>query len=90
MNTTMTSKGQVTIPIEIRQRLGLRQGMRIAFVVEGDHAVLRPATPDRTRPPSGFGMIAVTGPAVAAHFDAATLLQPASRKTLPKNRRVAR
>ena len=63
-STTMTSKGQVTIPKSIRQRLGLRQGMRVAFVVEGDHAVLRPAAPERGAPKSGFGMVKVAGPAV--------------------------
>ena len=72
----MTSKGQVTIPKSVRQQLGLRQGMRVAFVVEGDHAVLRPATPQRAVPASGFGMIKVSGPAVPPDFDVATLLMP--------------
>jgi antitoxin PrlF len=30
-SSTLTSKGQVTIPREIRTRLGLREGDRIAF-----------------------------------------------------------
>lgn len=47
--TAMTSKGQVTVSKEVRQRLGLRQGSRIAFAVEGDHAVLRPAVVERLR-----------------------------------------
>lgn len=72
--TTMTSKGQVTIPKSIRDQLGLRQGTRVAFAVEGDHAVLRPATPQRPAPKSGFGMVKVSGPAVPADFDVATLL----------------
>ena len=38
----MTSKGQVTIPIEVRRRLGLRQGDRIAFEVADGTATLRP------------------------------------------------
>lgn len=87
--TTMTSKGQVTVPKEVRQRLGLRRGTRIAFVVEGDHAVLRPAVPERSRPESGFGMIQVFGPAVPADFDVASLLKPVG-KPLPPARRGTR
>lgn len=78
--TTMTSKGQVTIPKSVRQRLGLRQGVKIAVVVEGDHAVLRPALPARPKPASGFGMVRVTGPAVPPDFDVATLLAPKAAK----------
>ena len=45
---TMTSKGQITVPIEVRHRLGLRQGDRVAFNVEDGVATLRPipAEPD--------------------------------------------
>jgi antitoxin PrlF len=45
---TMTSKGQITVPIEVRHRLGLRQGDRVAFDVEDGIATLRPvpAEPD--------------------------------------------
>ena len=73
--TTMTSKGQVTIPKEVRLKLGLRQGTQIAFVVEGDHAVLRSALPQRAVPKSGFGMVKVTGPDLPPDFDVASLLQ---------------
>jgi AbrB family looped-hinge helix DNA binding protein len=79
----MTTKGQVTIPKAVRQQLGLRQGMRVAFVLEGDHAVLRPAVPERALPKSGFGMVKVKGPALPADFDVATLLKPAESK-VPK------
>lgn len=72
----MTSKGQVTIPKSVRQQLGLRQGAKVAFVVEGDHAVLRPAVPVRALPNSGFGMVKVAGPAVPPDFDVASLLKP--------------
>ena len=31
-SATVTSKGQVTIPVEVRTKLGLRPGSRLAFV----------------------------------------------------------
>jgi AbrB family looped-hinge helix DNA binding protein len=34
--SALTSKGQVTIPAEVRKRLGLHPGDRVAFIVEGD------------------------------------------------------
>jgi antitoxin PrlF len=41
--STMSSKGQLTIPLEIRKRLGLDTGDRVEFVVEDDRTVIRPA-----------------------------------------------
>lgn len=38
----LTSKGQITIPQEVRQRLGLRQGDQIEFVIEDGVTVVRP------------------------------------------------
>ena len=89
-STTMTSKGQVTIPKAVRQQLGLRQGSRVAFVVEGDHAVLRPAVPDRAVPASGFGMVKVSGPALPADFDVASLLKPESGSLIASAKRGTR
>jgi antitoxin PrlF len=44
---TLTSKGQTTIPKEIRDLLGLEPGDKLDFVVESDgRVVLRPATLD--------------------------------------------
>jgi antitoxin PrlF len=31
--STITSKGQVTIPVEVRRHLGLNQGDKLAFVI---------------------------------------------------------
>ena len=39
----VTSKGQVTVPKAIRERLGLKQGDRIEFVAESRHTVVRRA-----------------------------------------------
>jgi len=41
--SSLTSKGQITVPQEVRNRLGLRQGDRVEFVVEGGHTLIRPA-----------------------------------------------
>jgi AbrB family looped-hinge helix DNA binding protein len=44
----LTSKGQVTIPQEIRERLGLLAGTEVEFQIEGDAVRLRKArTPAR-------------------------------------------
>ncbi len=42
-SSTISSKGQVTIPLEIRQRLGVREGDRVEFVVENGRTFIRPA-----------------------------------------------
>lgn len=36
----VSSKGQVTIPIEIRKKLGLQEGSHVAFVEQGNMIVL--------------------------------------------------
>jgi len=44
---TLTSKGQTTIPKEIRDLLGLEPGDKLDFVIEADgRVILRPATRD--------------------------------------------
>jgi len=41
---TLTSKGQTTIPKDIRDHLHLAAGDRLEFVLSGDVVVLRPVT----------------------------------------------
>ena len=36
----LTVKGQVTIPVEIRRKLGLKEGDKVLFVEQGDNVVL--------------------------------------------------
>ncbi len=38
----VTAKGQVTIPIKIRQQLGIYPGSEVEFEIEGDHVKLVP------------------------------------------------
>lgn len=42
-SSTISSKGQITVPLEIRNRLGLKAGDRIDFVVESGRTTIRPA-----------------------------------------------
>jgi AbrB family looped-hinge helix DNA binding protein len=78
--TSVTSKGQVTIPKEVRQQLGIRQGSRIEFAVVGDHVEMRV----RSNPPgptgSGFGLLKSRRAAVPADLDPATLVEPGAKR----------
>ena len=56
---TLTSKGQVTIPQQIRTRLGLRPGTRVVFDVVGDSVRIRRAAQQ------------TTGDAIVAHLRSA-------------------
>lgn len=42
--SSVTSKGQVTIPLEVRRRLGVGTPDKIAFIVDEDVVRLAPAT----------------------------------------------
>jgi len=46
-SSTISSKGQVTVPIEVRHRLGLKHGDRVEFVFEDGRTVLRPARAEK-------------------------------------------
>ena len=45
VSSTISSKGQITVPIEVRRRLGVKQGDRVEFVVEDGKTILRPVQP---------------------------------------------
>lgn len=45
----ITSKGQVTIPLEIRRRAGLAPNMEVEFVIERGKIVLRKAKAQKSR-----------------------------------------
>ena len=44
---TLTSKGQITIPKEIREILGVIEGDKLIFLVEGDRITMRKVTSEK-------------------------------------------
>ena len=43
--STLTSKGQITVPRQVRRRLGLHKGDRVEFVIEDDRTLIRREAP---------------------------------------------
>lgn len=74
-STSVTSKGQVTIPKTIRQRLGIRTGSRVVFAIVGSHVELQVESSPAKVSESGFGLLRTRRDAVPADFDPATLLK---------------
>jgi antitoxin PrlF len=44
--STISSKGQITVPLEIRKRLGVKEGDRVEFVIENGLTILRTVKPE--------------------------------------------
>jgi AbrB family looped-hinge helix DNA binding protein len=53
-STSITQKGQVTIPLEIRSRLGLKPKDKVVFELQGETAVLKLA---RSQLLSSYGAV---------------------------------
>jgi AbrB family looped-hinge helix DNA binding protein len=74
--TAVTRKGQVTIPKELRQPFGIRQGTRIEFSLVSDHVEMRVKRAPSGKTGRGFGMLESSRAAVPTDFDVATLHVP--------------
>ena len=72
--TSVTSKGQVTIPKSLRQQLGLRQGSKVEFVLVDDHVEMRVFSTPARLPATGFGMLKSKRSAIPTDFDPSALL----------------
>lgn len=58
-SSTLTSKGQITLPKEVREHLHVKEGDRVDFLIdEAGHVVLQPA---RSRLEELWGMLHVRG-----------------------------
>lgn len=83
---TLSSKGQLVLPAEVRQRFGLTAGSRLELLEEpGSIRLVVSATRPLADVESGFGMLRAprsTKPRRLDEFDAAKLLaQEAPRKS---------
>ncbi|NND64537.1 MAG: AbrB/MazE/SpoVT family DNA-binding domain-containing protein [Gammaproteobacteria bacterium] len=58
----LTSKGQITIPKKVRDRLNLRAGDRVNFAVHDDEVIMTPATKDITEL---SGIVDYQGPTIS-------------------------
>ena len=59
IESKLTSKGQVTIPVEVRRRLGAETGDKLVFEIAGDIATIR--VQKRERPFARYRGIGVPG-----------------------------
>ncbi len=75
LDTSVTSKGQVTIPKPIRQQLGIRKGSKVSFEIVNDHIELKVKSTPADVSSTGFGMLKTQRSAVPVDFDPASLLQ---------------
>ncbi len=86
MKSTISSKGQITVPVEIRLTLGLRPGTAVVFEARPGGAFLRKGRVDGAQHPVDrlFGSLALGAP-VDALVDAMRGARPkaAARKRRP-------
>lgn len=80
VTVTVSEKGQVVIPVQIRRRLGIAQSCQLNFSLEGQiiHAeVKRQMTPTKVQ--DGFGMLVCKRPGQRrlADFDVALAMREA-------------
>jgi antitoxin PrlF len=72
MSTTMTTKGQVTIPKQLRDYLGLEPGSRVDFAYTSDgQVVICPAKPGKKlkKEPSRFDALRGSGKGLGMSTD---------------------
>jgi AbrB family looped-hinge helix DNA binding protein len=72
---SVTSKGQVTIPKSVRQKLGIRAGSKVQFRVVGDHAEMVPVSTPVEVAANGYGLLRSRRSPVPADFDVSSLLK---------------
>ena len=67
LSSSVTTKGQVTIPAELRERFGIKPGDRVGFVEEGERIVLQR---QETAIESVFGLVKASRGVTLEQMDA--------------------
>ncbi len=67
-SSAVTTKGQVTIPAELREKLGIKPGDRVGFIEDGDRIVI---LRQETAIESVFGLVKARKGVSLADMDAA-------------------
>lgn len=62
MKSTISSKGQVTVPVEVRNRLGLHVGVAVTFEVREGGVLMRKGAPGRHPVDRVFGTLRLRRP----------------------------
>lgn len=44
LQTRIGRRGQITLPREVRRRINVDEGDRIAFIIEGEQVIIKPIT----------------------------------------------
>jgi AbrB family looped-hinge helix DNA binding protein len=66
-SSKISSKGQITLPMEVRKSLGVGAGDRVQFIFDGERTVVRPVRDEKNpflrfvgtaRTPPGFDSVA--------------------------------
>ena len=83
MKSTISSKGQITVPVEVRERLGLVAGTTVGFELRPDGVLLRKGSGGPHPVDQVFGLLRPPRPA-----DARTLVAE-SRGSRGRGRRRA-
>jgi AbrB family looped-hinge helix DNA binding protein len=87
MKSRISSKGQVTVPVEVRNELGLMTGTEVEFLVRDGEAILRKGRRDDDPVSRVYGRLTLTAP-VDELIDAMRGPRPGTpRRSRPPKRR---
>jgi AbrB family looped-hinge helix DNA binding protein len=88
MKSTVSAKGQVTIPVEVRERLGLETGTIVLFDLREDGALLRKGSHGEHPVDKVFGVLGVRRPVDSLRLlDEMRGPRPGGPRSRPRGRR---